>query len=126
MSSMVGPHIMAAAATASVTALRDENLYPKETFDGEEFFAPNGFCPAASATSNHEAERLELFVSTSHALPIKFLTLETNLFLTFFLRILNNEDPLAKERPAQSGTWYKLEHTVDYAYFCMLSDHDFI
>ncbi|XP_038880615.1 SWI/SNF complex subunit SWI3A [Benincasa hispida] len=73
ISSMVGPHIMAAAATASVTALCDENLYPKEIFDDQEFFVPNGSCSAASTTSNHEDER-----------------------------ILNNEDSVAKERP-QSG-----------------------
>ncbi|XP_050937437.1 SWI/SNF complex subunit SWI3A isoform X2 [Cucumis melo] len=73
ISSMVGPQIMAAAATASVTALCDENSYPKEIFDDQNFFVPNGLCSAASTTSNHEVER-----------------------------ILNNEDSVAKERP-QSG-----------------------
>ncbi|KAG6589367.1 SWI/SNF complex subunit SWI3A, partial [Cucurbita argyrosperma subsp. sororia] len=58
ISSMVGPHIMAAAATASVTALCDENLYPKEVFDDQDFFVPNGLCSAASTESNHEVERI--------------------------------------------------------------------
>lgn len=48
---------MAAAATASVTALCDENSYPKEIFDDQIFFVPNGLCSAASTTSNHEVER---------------------------------------------------------------------
>ncbi|CAK9330316.1 unnamed protein product [Citrullus colocynthis] len=74
ISSMVGQHIMAAAATASVTALCDENLHPKEIFDDQDFFVPNGLCSAASTTTNHEIER-----------------------------ILNNDDSVAKERPPQSG-----------------------
>lgn len=48
---------MGAAATASVTALCDENLYPKEIFDDQDFFVPNGLCSAASTTANHEIER---------------------------------------------------------------------
>lgn len=48
---------MATAATASITALCDENLYPKEVFDDQDFFVPNGLCSAASTTSNDKFER---------------------------------------------------------------------
>lgn len=34
MSTMVGPHITAAAAEAAVTSLCDEYSYPREIFDG--------------------------------------------------------------------------------------------
>ena len=35
ISTMVGPHIAAAAAEAAVTSLCDENSYPREIFDGD-------------------------------------------------------------------------------------------
>lgn len=35
ISTMVGPHIAAAAAEAAVTSLCDEYFYPREIFDGD-------------------------------------------------------------------------------------------
>lgn len=52
---MVGPRIMAASAEAAVTAICDENLFPREIFDVEEDYVSNGLC---SPTTSYKSERL--------------------------------------------------------------------
>ncbi|KAH9705488.1 SWI/SNF complex subunit SWI3A [Citrus sinensis] len=42
ISTMVGPHVTAAAAEAAVAALCNESSYPREIFDGDEDYLANG------------------------------------------------------------------------------------
>ncbi|KAG7954208.1 hypothetical protein I3843_11G004400 [Carya illinoinensis] len=55
ISTMVGSQITAAAAEAAVTALCDENSFPREIFDVEEDHISNGL---SSPTASYEAERV--------------------------------------------------------------------
>ncbi|KAF7834021.1 SWI/SNF complex subunit SWI3A [Senna tora] len=65
ISSMVDPHITAAAADAAVTALCDENLCPREIFDVEEDYASgpsslnslNGYSARVLAGEDSDTER---------------------------------------------------------------------
>jgi hypothetical protein len=52
---MVGPRITAAAAEAAVTAICDENSFPREIFDVEEDYVSNGLY---SPTTSYKPERL--------------------------------------------------------------------
>jgi SWI/SNF related-matrix-associated actin-dependent regulator of chromatin subfamily C len=52
---MVGPRITSAAAEAAVTAICDENSFPREIFDVEEDYVSNGLC---SPTTSYKSERL--------------------------------------------------------------------
>lgn len=54
VSTMVGPRITAAAADAAVTALCDENSFPREIFDVEDYVS-NGL---GSPTTSYEPERV--------------------------------------------------------------------
>ncbi|XP_040987054.1 SWI/SNF complex subunit SWI3A [Juglans microcarpa x Juglans regia] len=55
ISTMVGSQTTAAAAEAAVTALCDENSFPREIFDVEEDHISNGL---SSPTASYEAERV--------------------------------------------------------------------
>ncbi|KAF8390681.1 hypothetical protein HHK36_025208 [Tetracentron sinense] len=55
LSTMVGPHIAAAAAEAAITALYDENPCAREMFEGKEDNVTNEF---GSPTLNNEPERI--------------------------------------------------------------------
>lgn len=52
---MVGPHITAAAAEATIASLCEENSLSREIFDGEDECVTNGLL---SPTADYEAKRL--------------------------------------------------------------------
>ncbi|GAV81606.1 Myb_DNA-binding domain-containing protein/SWIRM domain-containing protein [Cephalotus follicularis] len=56
ISTMVGPHVTAAAAEAAVTALCDESSCPREIFDGEEDYETYGL---QSPALFHETDRVD-------------------------------------------------------------------
>ncbi|KAH7528191.1 hypothetical protein FEM48_Zijuj05G0046200 [Ziziphus jujuba var. spinosa] len=76
ISTMVGPHITAAAAEATIASLCEENSLSREIFDGEDECVTNGLL---SPTADYEAKR----------------------YLIHF-RVLEGEDSEIKERSSQS------------------------
>ncbi|KAL5543847.1 hypothetical protein UlMin_007631 [Ulmus minor] len=55
LSTMVGPHITAAAAEAAVTSLCKENSFPREIFDGDDDSVTDGL---PTPIADHEPERV--------------------------------------------------------------------